>query len=333
MRTFCNKRLLITGVCLLNAVLSFFVFGISSSATGTDSSSGSVSVASLFARLDELDESISETSDAILNVAGEMEQAEYELAAAKLVEESQYGSMKNRIVFLYEGGGVSLLETLFKSASMSDFLNNAEYVQSISEYDANMMSDLVSTRRDIEEKEAVLTAKTQELSDLKDSLRAQQQEVASLIQNSGANLSSYKDKLLENQDIFQAGEMDVSASDTVLLAAILQCEAGSTEEGMLAVATVILNRVASPTFPNTIRGVVYAVNQFEPVYSGSLNATLRRGPSEMAMKVAKEALAGKRHAAVINCYYFVSRDYAAQEGMVGTDINGNVFMARWHQSQ
>ena len=47
---------------------------------------------------------------------------------------------------------------------------------------------------------------------------------------------------------------DASTSDVALFAALLECESGSYD-GMLAVATVIMNRVASPCLPNTIPGV------------------------------------------------------------------------------
>ena len=56
---------------------------------------------------------------------------------------------------------------------------------------------------------------------------------------------------------------NVSTTDVALLAAILQCEAGSYD-GMLAVATVIMNRVASPAYPNTLRAVIYQSGQFAP---------------------------------------------------------------------
>ena len=57
-----------------------------------------------------------------------------------------------------------------------------------------------------------------------------------------------------------------SASESEILAAILQAEAGNQGyDGKLAVASVIMNRVYSPVFKqNTIRDVVYAKNQFEP---------------------------------------------------------------------
>ena len=65
-------------------------------------------------------------------------------------------------------------------------------------------------------------------------------------------------------------------------------------DSMLAVATVIMNRVNSPIFPNSITDVVYAGGQFEPVWSGRLDTVLERGASELAYTVAQDASASPR---------------------------------------
>ena len=82
-----------------------------------------------------------------------------------------------------------------------------------------------------------------------------------------------------------------SVDDTTLLACLIQCESGSYE-GQLAVANVILNRVNSPKYPNSISGVIYAAGQFGPVSSGSLARRLERGPSATALRAATDALNG-----------------------------------------
>lgn len=85
----------------------------------------------------------------------------------------------------------------------------------------------------------------------------------------------------------------VSADDETLLAALIQCEAGG--EGsrcMTAVAAVVLNRVHSSSFPNTIRGVIYQSGQFGPASSGRLASRLANGVSPSARAAARAALNG-----------------------------------------
>lgn len=76
-----------------------------------------------------------------------------------------------------------------------------------------------------------------------------------------------------------------------LLAKIINAEAGNQPyEGMLAVGNVVLNRVESDGFPDTIRGVIYQKGQFQPVSNGAIN----KPPSEEAIQAAKAVLEGVR---------------------------------------
>ena len=86
-----------------------------------------------------------------------------------------------------------------------------------------------------------------------------------------------------------------ATSDSVtLLAALIQCEAGGEPyTGQVAVGAVVLNRVESSAFPNTISGVIYQSGQFGPVSNGSLARTLSTGAiSSSCYAAAQDALAG-----------------------------------------
>lgn len=90
------------------------------------------------------------------------------------------------------------------------------------------------------------------------------------------------------------GTESISALEFDVLARIITAEADNQSyETKVAVGAVVLNRVKSPLFPDTIRGVVYQVDaggryQFEPVLNGWIN----RPASESAKRAAKEALSG-----------------------------------------
>ena len=80
-----------------------------------------------------------------------------------------------------------------------------------------------------------------------------------------------------------------SSSDLYLLAKCVHAEArGEPYVGQVAVAAVILNRVASPDFPNTISGVVYQHWAFTAVHDGQINLE----PNDTAYQAAKDALNG-----------------------------------------
>lgn len=91
-------------------------------------------------------------------------------------------------------------------------------------------------------------------------------------------------------------------SDAYLLGAIIQCESeGEPYEGKLAVGSVVLNRVKSSYFPNTISGVIYQGGQFSPVASGRLAYRLEAGVNSECLQAAQEVLNGS---ITVNCLYF-----------------------------
>ena len=90
------------------------------------------------------------------------------------------------------------------------------------------------------------------------------------------------------------GEYTTDADTALLLAALIQCEAGGEAyEGQLAVGAVVMNRVRSAAYPNSIHGVIYASGQFTPALNGKVNAVYESGRiSESCIKAAQEALSG-----------------------------------------
>lgn len=110
-----------------------------------------------------------------------------------------------------------------------------------------------------------------------------------------------------------------SAGDLELLSAIIYCEAGNQPyEGQLAVGSVILNRVASSSFPNSISGVIYQSGQFSPVASGRFAHALAAGLGSHCTSAAQAVLNGSRN---VDCLYF-----RIDNGEIdGTVIGNHVF--------
>lgn len=341
----------------------------------------------LNSQLSSLSKELDSTSSQIEDLSAKVEKSKLDLASAQLDEEAQYDSMKDRIKFMYEGGGASLVQILLTSESMGDFLNKAEYVATISQYDRKMLEELQQVRSNVEKKQNDLEQQQSKLSGLQETLTSKRDELNSKISSTSGELADYQAqldrakaaeealKLAQNDEVSGSVKADdqkntetsntntnnanknnqtastntnntnknnttntntstntnsptvnngnstpASTTDVALLAAILQCEAGGYD-GMLAVATVIMNRVASPAYPNNLRAVIYQSGQFAPTWNGSLNRVLSKGASSTAYSVAQAALGGARHSAVINCLQFRS----ASTGVSGINVAGNVF--------
>ncbi len=94
-----------------------------------------------------------------------------------------------------------------------------------------------------------------------------------------------------------------SADDLTLLASIIYCEAGNQSyEGMVAVGAVVMNRVYSSSFPDTISGVIYQSGQFTPASNGMLSSALANGVGDTYYSAAQDALAGTDPTG--GCLYF-----------------------------
>lgn len=86
-----------------------------------------------------------------------------------------------------------------------------------------------------------------------------------------------------------SGSTGYSSSDEYLLAKCIYAEArGEPYTGQVAVGAVILNRVRSSSFPNTISGVIYQSGAFTAVSDGQINLS----PNETAYKAARDAMSG-----------------------------------------
>lgn len=299
--------------------------------------------------LEKLGDEIASISKQIADMTKRIQDTKEELATLKGEEEAQYEAMKTRIQYMYENGNEGLLEILFASNSMADFLNRAEYFATIQEYDRAALKKLAATQESIMEREAQLEQEQEDLIALMDSLNNKEKALTSQIDAASSELNTQKRALekarKDAKDAEEALKKPVvpivpekpvlpsvsddseddfdytaSASDLELFAALIECEAGSTNyEGMLAVASVVVNRMKDSRYPDTLRGVIFQSGQFPPATNGKVDRVLARGVKDSCMQAAADALAGKNN--VGDCLSF----RAASSGHVGTIIGDNVF--------
>ena len=105
---------------------------------------------------------------------------------------------------------------------------------------------------------------------------------------------TYTEEYVEETEPADSGSSSYSASDLDLMAAIIYCEAGNQSyEGQVAVGAVVMNRVNSSSFPNTISEVIYQSGQFTPASSGSLASALANGVPSTCYDAASAAMAGE----------------------------------------
>ena len=104
------------------------------------------------------------------------------------------------------------------------------------------------------------------------------------------------------------------AAETELLASLIFCEAGNQPyEGQVAVGAVVMNRIKSSSYPDTMEEVIYQSGQFSPAMSGWLDRVrANQGYTEAAMQAAEDALAGSNP--IGDCLYFSVGGYGTRIG-------------------
>ena len=294
----------------------------------------------LNADLKDISDNLSEIEEKIEKKQAVIDETKRNLEETILEEEKQYDLMKKRIKVIYEKGDMTAFEAFFKAKSYADYLNKAEYVSKTEEYDQQMFASIVRMREEIQADEIQLNAEMDELQVLKEQAKAEQSKVSSLVSSTSgsiattegeismaeiesaayaaevkqqeANLAALKKQLAEEQAMIakaakmawrNVSELKYEGSDRDLLACLIQCEAENQPfEGQVAVGAVVINRIRSAAFPNTMVGVIYQNRQFSPVASGRLAARLAAGANEQCYKAADKAMSGTTP--VGNCLYF-----------------------------
>lgn len=138
-------------------------------------------------------------------------------------------------------------------------------------------------------KQAMTLEEEQKMIEEEEAKKRAEEEKKRLAAQAAASESSTKGSVSREKDNGIGSTVD----DVTLLAALIYCEAGAEPyEGQLAVGAVVVNRVQSSAYPDTISGVIYQKGQFGPASSGKLARTLAKGNFDKCYKAAREALSG-----------------------------------------
>ncbi len=309
-------------------------------------------------QLEQVGDNLNQLESQISSKQQDILQTQAALEEAQQVEQEQYELMKARIKFLYEQGESSYLELLLTSKNLGDILNRAEYISEVNLYDQQLLQEYQITCAQVAETEQQLQTQLADLGDMKVQVEAEQSKVSGLVSQTANSIAGYANEIdaaeaeaenyenliaQQNQNIAalkkqlaeerrlsalaassakrDISEMTFADGDRYLLANLIYCEAGGEPyEGKVAVGAVVINRVLSSVYPDTVTGVIYQRKQFSPVASGRLAAALAAGKAtQSCYQAADEAMAGVTN--VGNCVYFRT----PIEGLTGISIGGHIF--------
>ena len=303
------------------------------------------------ANLNDLEQQIQDKEQEIV----ETQQA---LEEAKETEAWQYQCMVMRVRAMYEYKPENYIAELLGKGSLSSMLNAADYISKVAASDKKLMDDYQANRALIEEHEAWLQQEKIDLDALKVAAEAEKNKVSGLISKTSSSIHAteeqiadaekkalaYEAKIKEAEEDLDAlkkkleeelalsraaanaawrdiSEVSFADGDRKLLANLIYCEAGGEPyEGKLAVGAVVINRLLSSKFPDSVVGVIYQNKQFSPVGSGRLEIALTADRANAdCYRAADEAMSGMTN--VGQCLFFRT----PIEGLSGINIGGRVF--------
>ncbi len=261
-----------------------------------------------------------------------------ELKAAQDQVKQQYESMKKRFKLIYEKGTTGYVEIILESKSIAEMINRTQYVSAALESDKallenfknkvetinNLKTKLEQDEADlrnlsIEAKNKLQQAKNS-IEEAKATIRQQEETIRKQeesIENSAQRIKELeKEIIIADKEIGTTGgkqgaqttqtqvtkgeSVSVEASDRDMIAAMVWCEVGA--EGMeekKGVASVIVNRLKSSHYPDTVQAVLYQNRQFQPTWSKTSDGSttkfllaLANGAPSDCYSAADWALAG-----------------------------------------
>lgn len=146
-------------------------------------------------KLAEINNHIVELNKQAVDKQAEIDEINVTLEEQEKDIQSQYESMKKRIKFMYENGETEYLELILGSDSISDFLNKAEYISQITEYDRKMLDKMRETKAQIEETKATLENEQEELNGLIAASQEEHQSVETLLAEKEKQLASMQQQI------------------------------------------------------------------------------------------------------------------------------------------
>ena len=312
----------------------------------------------LTSKLTEVSDNLAELEDKIDSKNAEIETTTEDLNEAIAEENAQYEAMKARIKFIYEKKDQTYLDILVSSTGFADAMNKAGYIEELAEYDRQKLDEFKATRQKVEELKAKLEDEKATLDEYHEETYAEQQKVAGYVSDTSSSITQYSGQIKQAEALADAieeqakqeaqdiaalkkqlaeeiamsklaaqsewrdiSEVQFAEGDRMLLANLIYCEAGNQPyAGQLAVGSVVINRVLSSVYPDTVVGVIYQNKQFSPVGDGHLALALAENKATAACyKAADEAMAGQTN--VGNCVYFRT----PVEGLSGIQIGDHIF--------
>lgn len=194
-------------------------------------------------KLTNLATEIYETSQKLEKTQKKIETTQKKLTKAEESITVQYDDMKLRIQYMYENGDSQMMDLLLNSGSFTEFLNKAEYITELSQYDRKMLNKLKETKQEIADAKSTLEKEEKNLVAMQEQQQSDKASLENLSAAKQQELAQYESLLDDNEALAAYIESQISAQEKRVAAA---------EEESREVARIAAEKAAqNQTTPNT----------------------------------------------------------------------------------
>ncbi|MGN0249864.1 MAG: hypothetical protein ACI4DV_04130 [Lachnospiraceae bacterium] len=155
---------------------------------------------------------------------GELNRLQVELEQARTDEQEQYEAMKIRIQYMYENSDSDYFNMLFSSRSFSDFLNQAENISRMAQYDRQMLDTYRETKEAIEVKEQEVASEKDAIAALQQESAQQQEVVEELVQATYLQIREYQQDIQSQESKESALLQQISQQEEKINALLKQAK-------------------------------------------------------------------------------------------------------------
>ena len=174
----------------------------------------------LNSQMEELKETLAKLERQYEEKQSELKLVQTELSDAEVLKEQQYEDMKLRIQYMYENGESSYIELLFSAQSLADFLNKADQISAIAEYDREMLEEYEKTIQIIEEKELQVQEEEAAIAQLQSEYEEKEEEVALLVEDTYIQIREYESEIEDSKSEVSRLLSQISSQENELNALI-----------------------------------------------------------------------------------------------------------------
>ena len=161
----------------------------------------------ILAYIDEMDQKQNQImldmlaiEDDLKQLNREYEQIQADLVEAEAIAAEQYETMKKRLQYIFENGSTTYLQMILNAKSLTDLLNQVEYVEKITQYDNNLLNRYLESKQQIADYKVYLEAKIEAVNKTQEMYQADLEFAQEIIAKKQAALADYETKIGLNEE-------------------------------------------------------------------------------------------------------------------------------------